>query len=196
MSKLQVTTATWRLALGLIVVLLGVNLLLARQNLNLRRQLAQFALSGDVATNSLKSGEIVPHFTGADLKGQPYQIEYKNGGRRHLFLYFSPRCSYCDQQAPQWRALLDKIDSNRFAVLGVVSDKEDKQATAAQSQALGYFSAKTPLPIAFANEAMLKNYKLAATPTTLLVDDEGKVEGAWIGLWSEATASEVIAATR
>jgi peroxiredoxin len=191
MSNKQVTSASWRFARCFIVVLLGVNLLLIRQNLGLRQQLAKFALSGEVATNSLKAGETVPPFTGLDLKGKPYQIEYKKEGRQHLFLFFPPSCSYCDQQAPQWRELLDKIDSNLFTISGVVNDKEDKPSTIARAQALGYLDAKTPLPITFASEAMLKSYKLAATPTTLLVDDKGKVEGAWVGLWDETTADEI-----
>jgi peroxiredoxin len=43
----------------------------------------------------------------------------------------------------------------------------------------------------FFNEASLTRYKLTATPTTLLIDDHGKIEHAWVGKWDETKTNEV-----
>jgi peroxiredoxin len=46
------------------------------------------------------------------------------------------------------------------------------------------------------NDGSLARYKLTATPTTLLIDDDGKVEHAWVGKWDEEQANEVAAALK
>ncbi|HEY5885330.1 MAG TPA: hypothetical protein VIT88_11620, partial [Pyrinomonadaceae bacterium] len=85
---------------------------------------------------------------------------------------------------------------NRFAVVGVVSDKENKQVVSAHAEGAGYFDTKTPLPVVFFDNESLGTYKLTATPTTLLIDQDGKVEHAWVGKWDESRAMEVAAALK
>ena len=179
-----------------IVMLCVVNLFLIKQNLELRRQLAAGARTIDLTTNFLKPGDVVAPVLATDLDGHPYQLEYKKDGRQRLLLFFSPNCPYCQQQSPLWRDLLDKIDSNRFTVLGVVSDREDKQLVSVHADRAGYFRTKTPLPLLFFDSESLGSYKLTATPTTLLINDEGKVEHAWVGRWDQTSATEVAAALR
>lgn len=89
--------------------------------------------------------------------------------------------------------MLDKLDRNRFLVVGVVSD-QDKQLVSAHAEAAGYFKTKSRLPLVFFDSESLGSYKLTATPTTLLINDEGKVEHAWIGKWDANSAREVAAA--
>ena len=111
-------------------------------------------------------------------------------------MFFSANCPYCEQQASLWRDLLNSVDSNRFAVLGVVSDKEQRDLVSAHAEASGYFKTKTSLPIVFFDKDSLGSYKLNATPTTLLIDEAGTVEHAWVGKWDRASAMEVAAALR
>jgi hypothetical protein len=66
----------------------------------------------------------------------------------------------------------------------------------AHTDAAGYFKTKTPLPLVFFNSESLGSYKLTATPTTLLINEDGKVEHAWIGKWDETSAMEVAAALK
>lgn len=184
------------LPLGLILILSLINVLLIKQNLDLRKQLAAGGRTLDLTTNVLKPGDVVAPVTAPDTNGQPYQLEYKNDGRRRLLLFFSPNCPYCEQQSPLWRDLLDTIDQDRFAVVGVVSDKEDPSVVSAHANAAGYFRTKTPLPVVFFDNESLGSYKLTATPTTLLIDDHGRVEHAWVGKWDESRALEVAAALK
>jgi hypothetical protein len=92
--------------------------------------------------------------------------------------------------------LLDKVDSKRFTVIGVVNDREDKRLVSAHADGAGYFKTKTPLPLVFFDSESLGSYKLSATPTTLLINDDGTVAHAWVGKWDEASAMEVAAALK
>jgi peroxiredoxin len=180
---------------GLILALMAVNLLLIRQNFALRRQLSEAGRKAE-PSDALKAGETVNPIAGTDLNGRPFEVKYQKEGRRHLLLYFSPGCRYCVQQAPLWREALNRVDDGRVSVVGVVSDREDRQAVLAHADGAGYLKTKTPMPIAFFDDASLARYKLTATPTTLLIDDDGKVEHAWVGKWDEAKMSEVAAALK
>jgi peroxiredoxin len=189
-DKISSRKSWW--AAGLILILCIVNLLLIRQNLHLRKQLAAGGRTIDLTTNVLRPGDIVSAVTATDLNGRPFQLEY-NDGRQRLLLFFSPNCPYCEQQSPQWRNLLDHIDSNRFVVVGVVSNREDRSLVADHVEQAGYSSTKTPLPVVFFDNEMLGSYKLTATPTTLLIGGDGKVERAWVGKWDEESAIQVAA---
>ena len=184
------------LSIGLILVLCVVNLLLIKQNLDLRKQLAAGGRTLDLTTNFLQPGDVVAPVTATDLDGRPYQMDYKKDGRQRLLLFFSPSCPYCQQQSPLWRDLLDKVDSNRFTVIGVVSDREDKRLVSAHADGAGYFKTKTPLPLVFFDSESLGSYKLSATPTTLLINEDGTVAHTWVGKWDETSAMEVAAALK
>jgi peroxiredoxin len=184
------------LSIGLILVLCVINLLLIKQNLDLRKRLTAGGRTIDLTTNFLQPGDVVTPVTATDLNGRPYQLDYKKGGRQRLLLYFSPSCPYCRQQSPLWRDLLDRVDSNRFTVIGVVSDREDKRLVSAHADGAGYFKTKTPLPLVFFDSESLGSYKLSATPTTLLINEDGRVEHAWVGKWDETSAMEVAAALK
>ena len=196
MSENNSTPHKSRLTIGLIVLLCVVNVLLIKQNLDLRKRLAAGGRTVELTTNFLQPGDIVAPVAATDLDGRPYQLDYKKDGRQHLLLFFSPNCPYCRQQSPLWRDLLDKVDSNRFAVVGVVSDREDKRLVSAHAEGAGYFKTKTSLPLVFFDSESLGSYKLTATPTTLLINEDGKIEHVWVGKWDETSAMEVAAALK
>lgn len=196
MDKNKISSRKSWLTASLILILCVVNLLLIKQNLDLRKQLAAGGRTIDLTTNVLKAGDVVSSVTATDLDGNPYQLEYKTDSRKRILLFFSPHCPYCVQQSPLWRDLLEKVDRTRFMVVGVVSDSEDKRSVSAHVDASGYSKAKLPLPIVFFDNEMLGTYKLTATPTTLLIDKDGKVEHNWVGKWDETSAKEVAAAVK
>ena len=196
MSENKASSQKSWLSVGLILILCVVNLLLIKQNLDLRKQLAAGGRTIDLTTNFLQPGDIVAPVTVTDLEGHPYQLDYKKDGRQRLLLFFSPSCPYCQQQSPLWRDLIDKIDTNRFTVIGVVSDREDKRLVSAYADEAGYLKTKTPLPLLFFDSESLGSYKLTATPTTLLINEDGRVEPAWTGKWDETKTMEVAAALK
>lgn len=185
-----------RISTVLIVGLIAVNLLLAKQNLAMRQQLKAQADAVSPARQSLKEGEIVTDIAGISLDGRPYELNYGKDKRKHLLFFFSPTCSYCVQQAPLWRDVLNKVDGSRVEVLGLVSDQLNKQEVYTHAEELGYFKTKAPLPVVFATNETLTRYRLVATPTTLLIDKNGTVEHVWVGKWDETKTVEVAEALR
>lgn len=186
------TRISW-LAVALILALSVCNVLLLTQNFRLRKQLSSAGgING--SANSLKPGETVTPFAGTDLNGRPYQVEYRKDRRRQLLLFFSPSCPYCIKQGPIWRDMLNRIDSTRFNVVGIVGDRENKQEVLSHAEGLGYFKTRIALPIVSVGDETLARYKLTATPITLLIDDSGRVEHAWVGKWDESKTNEVAAA--
>lgn len=184
------------LTILLILSLIAVNLLLARQNFAMRRQLDERARAVNPAAKSLKKGELVTSLIGSDLNGRSSQVDYGKDERKHLLMYFSPGCAYCVQQAHLWRDVLNKVDSSRFEVTGLVSNKEDQQAVFAHAEELGYLKTRTPLPVLFVSNESLARYKLIATPTTMLISGDGSVEQVWVGKWDETRVNEVAAALK
>lgn len=195
MAEENKTARISRLPLALILALSISNLLLITQNLRLRKQL-NAAGRFDASANFLKPGETVMPFAGTDLNGQPYQVKYANDGRKQFLLFFSPSCPYCVQQGSLWCDVLNRIDSSRFNVVGIVGDREDKQKVMFHADALGYFKTRIALPIVYVGDETLARYKLTATPITLLIDDSGRVEHAWVGKWDESKIAEVAAALK
>lgn len=186
------TRISW-LAVALILALSVCNVLLLTQNFRLRKQLSSAGgING--SANSLKAGVTVTPFAGTDLNGRPYQVEYRKDRRRQLLLFFSPSCPYCVKQGPIWRDMLNRIDSTRFNVVGIVGDRENKQEVLSHAEGLGYFKTRIALPIVSVGDETLARYKLTATPITLLIDDNGRVEHAWVGKWDESKTAEIAAA--
>lgn len=195
MANENITARISWLSVALILALGISNLLLITQNFRLRKQL-NAAGRNPASANFLKPGETVMPFAGTDVNGQPYQIQYAKDGKKQLLLFFSPSCPYCVQQGPIWCDLLNRIDSSRFNVVGIVGNKEDKQKVMFHADALGYFKTRIALPIVYVGDETLARYKLSATPTTLLIDDSGRVEHAWVGKWDESKIAEVAAALK
>lgn len=180
------------LSIALIIALSILNLLLIIQNLNLRKQLSG-AGAVNASANALRPGDTVTSITGTDLNGRPSQVQYGKDGKRQLLLFFSPSCLYCVKQGPIWRDVLNRIDTSRFNVVGIVGDNEDKKEVTTHAEGLGYFSTRFALPVVAVNNETLARYKLKATPTTLLIDNTGRVEHAWVGKWDESKTAEVAA---
>jgi len=77
------------LSIGLIVILCVVNLLLIKQNLDLRKQLRAGARTLDLTNNFLQPGDVVKPVTATELDGRPYQLDYNKDG--DTVYYYSSR---------------------------------------------------------------------------------------------------------
>jgi len=155
------------------LLLAAANILLLRQNLQMRREIEK------VRSPLLEIGETVPSFSGMDVTGQPLPIGYTGRESTRVLLYFTPTCPYCREQFPYWRQVAEGAASPKFQVMGIVSDREDRAGVAAYLRSFGC----EHLPVAFVTSHVLTAYKLSMTPTTLVVGNKGKVEAVWAGKW-------------
>lgn len=167
------------IALWIMLILLAAsNILLIRQNLQMRSQLEKFQ------PKVLQPGEEVQSFTAVGLNGEPITINYTGEETKRVLLYFTPSCPYCQEQFSYWKELLNRVNRNKFQVLGLVSESEDKKKVNEYLSSVGCESMR----VAFVPKGVLSSYKLSMTPTTIVVENTGKVEKAWAGRWGSDIA--------
>ena len=185
MSKKLVRTGFW----VMLVALAASNVLLIRQNLQMRLALER------LRPRNAEAGDIVPPFVAPALGGDPVRVEYTGGGRKTLLFFFTPTCPYCHKQFAFWREVLNRAEERRYDVIGLVADSEDKVKLHEYLRAMGCGSeSETPLRVALIPKAVRSSYKLSATPVTLLVSGDGTVEKAWTGLWTNTELDDAGAA--
>ena len=173
---------------ALFVVMTGADVLLLRQNLQLRKQLRGNANEPEIGM-SLRS------FAAKDLDGQPVQLGNTGAGPKRIYLYFTPKCKYCREQFPYWKTIVKEAPSHNLEVIGLVKASEDKTALNAYLREMALSTdSPTPLRVAFIPEDLQRDYKLFATPTTLVADTSGVIEKSWVGAWRANQFAEVNAA--
>ncbi len=91
---------------------------------------------------------------------------------------------------PYWTQLINQIDSQKYEIVEVFNYNEDRQAV------LDYLtknmrSKNASLRFLFAKNDELQKYKLSMTPTTIVLDENSKVEKVWSGLWDKSKIVEV-----
>jgi peroxiredoxin len=180
-AKQLINAAFW-----VVLVMLGVaNVLLVRQNLELRGRLEA------TRPSELHAGEKVQPFEAAGLGGKSVSVTYPKSGPKKILFYFSPKCPFCREQFAYWRRIVEHVDVNRFEVLGVVDQAEDQDKLADYLKTMGCpADSPTALRVALAAKEVRAAYKLTATPVTLVVANDGTVENAWTGRWTNAEAAD------
>ena len=97
-------------------------------------------------------------------------------------MYFTPACKYCREQFSYWKVIVKDAASHNLEVIGLVKEGEDKVALKAFLQEMACSSdSTTPLRVAFIPEDLRRDYKLSATPITLIADNRGVIEQSWVG---------------
>lgn len=100
-------------AVALRVVLFALaaaNVLLIRQNLQLRAALSRYE------PEVTQPGDRLPPFSAKGSAGEPLRIAYDGRGPHRVFFFFTPTCPYCRKQFARWREVLSKADRARFEV--------------------------------------------------------------------------------
>ncbi len=162
---------------ALILSFAAANLLLIRQNLQLRAELSRYQ------PDELHAGDKLPPFSATGLGGEPLSVSYDEHGPKRVLLFFTPTCRYCRGQFAYWRELLERADRERFEITGVVADTEDPAQVEEYLREVGG-EPRASLRVAMASADVRRSYKLTATPITLVVANDGTVEQSWQGLWS------------
>ena len=162
-----------------VLTLLALNVSLVIQNRNLR--------SGDILTRSvaLKEGTVVPALSGLDLNGNKITLDYQNDPRKAVMLVFSPRCSYCVDNMPNWQSIAQGLDRTQYRILAVSITTSGLKDYVAQ-----YSLGDVPL-IAEVEPKSRVSYEMNVTPQTILIDSNGKVEKIWNGVIQDADRTDV-----
>lgn len=167
-------------ALALVVVLARQNQALSAQTVNLRRQMTQPV-----------PGLALPTFRTATLSGDSVTVgERADGGRQVLFV-FTTTCPYCRASIPAWKRIAAAADSMApplsAVAYGVVLDSSD----AAARQYVAAHALTYPV-LRFPSRKLGAMYRTRNVPATLVLDAEGRVLYAKMGVLTDPAAVDSV----
>jgi hypothetical protein len=151
--------------------LLLVNILLVQQN----KKLKVLASRPDRALE-VKTGTALPPLEGFDSNGAWHRVDYGQDPRKTVLLVLAPRCPACEENMPNWRAIINGLDRRSFRLV----------AASLQSEGLNEYASRhgiKQVPILTKIDPKYRvAYNLALTPQIILIDADGKAEKVWTGL--------------
>jgi hypothetical protein len=161
-------------------VLLLVNVLLLHQN----NRLKVLAKRPDRALE-VKTGTMLPPLEGIDINGNRQSIKYGQDPRKTILLILSSRCRACEENRPNWQAIIAGLDRQSFRLAAVSLQSEGFKEYASRHGI-------TQIPILTEIDPKYRvAYNLALTPQIILIDSGGKVEKVWTGLLQREDKQDV-----
>ena len=123
---------------------------------------------GVLPEEGLPLGSVAPPFELPDLKGDRVSLEQFRG-QRVLLIFFSPKCSYCLQMAPQLSALPVDSSNGRPAPLVITTGDLEENLKIVREHGIR-------CPVLRQEEWEISQlYHAAGTPVGYLMDEEGKI---------------------
>lgn len=170
-------TKYYGLALWAMILILAVsNVLLLRQNLQLRNLLKKFE------PDQLKAGDKLEAFSALGLHGENVAIDFASDAPRRVSLFLSSDCPYCREQFGYWKRIIDMAPVKGFQVVAVAMNSEDRSKLAAYLNSMGCPTDSKAFIVALIPEEVRQKYKFSITPTTLVVSQDGKADAVWNGV--------------
>jgi peroxiredoxin len=163
----------------LVIALIVMNAGLVLQNRKLKKS------GGDPRTIVLNEGKLVPSLSGVDINGNRLTLDYGNDHRRAVVLVFSPHCSFCTKNMPNWTAIAQGLDRKAYRIIAVSILSEGIKEYVAQHEL------KDVPIIAEVDPKSRVSYEMTVTPQTILIDYDGKVEKVWTGFIQANERNEV-----
>ncbi len=119
-----------------------------------------------------------------DLQGSQFVVNFKGAQKKTVLLIFSPECSLCAANMPNWYMLVSALDTARFTVLGISLNDSEMTRSFLSSQLVNY-PVVIPVDPAFRTE-----HGITSTPVTMIVGLDGKIERLWRGNLEEREFEE------
>jgi peroxiredoxin len=156
------------------VVLLFVNVLLVQQN----KKLKVLAGKPDRALE-VSPGTELPPLEGLDSNGNRHSVNYGQDSRKTVLLVLSPRCNACEENMPNWKEIINRLDRQSFRAVAISLQSEVSKEYAIQRGI-------DQIPVLTNVDPKYRvAYNLALTPQMILIGADGKVEKVWTGVLRE-----------
>jgi peroxiredoxin len=168
-------------------VLLGVAMAALNVALIVQNRALKAAASTPISNRSivLKPGKLLPALTGMDTEGRELKFEYGTDPRKTVLMVFSPRCPYCTENMPNWKAIARGIDAKSFRVVAVSTSSEGVKDYVAKHDLTNVSV------IADIEPKNRVDYEMTLTPQTVLIAPDGTAEKVWTGRIGEAERGEI-----
>jgi len=135
----------------------------------------KFILKPNAAPLSLS----VPVDTRIDLTGFDFHVSAET-----LVLVLQKDCQFCSRSAPFYKRLLEQYSGNpNLRIVAALPHSPEVSRR---------YLASLELFVTDVREVELAEVKVPATPTLLLLNNEGRVKASWVGMLSREREEEVI----
>jgi thiol-disulfide isomerase/thioredoxin len=121
------------------------------------------------------SSDLAFDFTLKTLDGQDITLSQLKG-KVVLLDFWATWCAPCRESIPHFIQLYKDYRGNGFEMIGMSVDKGDEEGVRRFIQSM-----EIPYPTVIVPEEVVRNYRVAAIPTTFLIDKEGKIRERIIG---------------
>ena len=158
-----------------IAALIGVNVLLVFQNLELKSRLEGAKLP------EIKVGDFFNELNVKDLNDNERKINFADGKR--ILYFFRTTCGYCKKQMGYWKNL---AALNKYRLTAITTETD----TQAVKNYLREYEVEN-WDVVTTSPEQAQKFKLLVTPITIVVNNDGIVEKVWTGLWQPADIDTV-----
>ncbi len=134
------------------------------------------------APKGLEVGQRCPPFLAFSTSGESFQVRFGETEPRRIVVLIRSSCPFSRESFPFWEQLAKKLDGR--PMIGIVTDGVGKAREMARKYSL-------PFPLATVSEQALSQFKISAVPQTLLIESDGAVLHAHIGLVDSGVISEI-----
>ncbi len=125
------------------------------------------------APYGVATGKRSPEISGKDVTGKTIKLsDYK--GKVVLLDFWGTWCGWCIKMIPKEYEMMKTYKGRPFTILGICKDEPAN---------LEKFLAQLPLPWPnlLATDSLIQAWKIDGFPAYILIDDEGVIQGRWIG---------------
>lgn len=162
---------------GVLLASLAINGLQGTRILRL-----QDALDAAKPGEKLAEGKALPPLDLRDAAGKHIIIDYGSVSKPTLLYVLSPSCVWCQRNGGSFRALSQHTNES-LRIIGLSLAEEG----------IEIFRAKSGIdcPVYTPSPSTVRNYQLAATPTTMLISNTGTLLRQWSGAYTGMTKKSI-----
>jgi hypothetical protein len=117
---------------------------------------------------------------GTTLDGTDAPIKFSVSGKNTLLLVLDTNCEYCLQQYPYWKALIGKLDEERWQVVAVTVQRDASLISKHLEE-----NNLSGIDVRIVQFDAIQKARLGYTPMTIAVTSDGVVKNVWPGLWAK-----------
>jgi peroxiredoxin len=157
---------------------------LSRTQAAMKRSMAE--VEGTISgPQSCQPGDVVPSFRTRDLLGEPAEIAF-DGTLKYLLFIFSPGCSECQREIPEFNKLSARFQAKGYVVRAISIGSIQESAQYLKDKELDFETLIMP------NMAIRRTYRVVSIPETLVVSSKGVVEWVRYGVLTTADTSDLL----
>ena len=135
----------------------------------------------------LPTGALLRPLHAKDRMGSEVILNYKTREKRTVLMVLGPSCPICEDNWPNWSRIISSVNPDVADIVAL-----DLSSAATDEYIRAHALDRVTLLDAIDPNSMLE-HRLRLTPTTVLVNAKGYVEGSWLGVLDDSAMKQLIA---